>query len=52
MRLFAGIPVSRAALSHISFLAESLVLFQSQPGGEASVYHQLHTLSLGPCAAA
>lgn len=36
----------------IPFLAEELVLFQSHPGRGGSVYHELHTFSLGPCAAA
>jgi 2'-5' RNA ligase len=36
----------------IPFLADQLVLFQSQPGRSGSVYHQLHTFALSPCAAA
>ena len=36
----------------IPFLAEQLVLFQSQPGRGGSVYRELHTFALGPCAAA
>ena len=36
----------------IPFLAEQLVLFQSQPGPGGSVYRELHTFVLGPCAAA
>ena len=36
----------------IPFLAEQLVLFRSQPGPGGSVYRELYTFPLGPCAAA
>jgi 2'-5' RNA ligase len=35
----------------ISFLAEDIVLFQSRPGREGSIYTPLHTIPLSPCAA-
>jgi len=35
----------------IPFLAEQVVLFQSQPGRGGSVYTALHTFALGRCAA-
>ena len=35
----------------VPFLAERLVLFQSQPGRGGSVYREFHSFSLGPCAA-
>jgi RNA 2',3'-cyclic 3'-phosphodiesterase len=34
----------------IRFLAEELVLFQSQPGRDGSVYSARRTIPLGPCA--
>lgn len=43
----AAVPPS----GEIPFLAEHVVLFQSQPGRGGSVYTALHTFALGPCAA-
>ena len=43
----AGLPPREG----ISFLAEQLVLFQSQPGPGGSVYTPRHTIALSPCAA-
>lgn len=37
--------------AEIPFLADRLVLFQSQPGRGGSVYTPRHTFTLGPCAA-
>ena len=35
----------------IPFLAERLILFQSQPESGGSVYREFHSFALGPCAA-